>query len=275
MDWDTFVKAVAQIMEFDDEVRQISLSGHGEPLCNRNLPDMVRHIKAQGIRSRVSIHTNASLLDQDLADDLIDADIDRVVVSMQGISSKKYWEVCRAKIDYEQLFMNLKYFYENKKKHMQIYIKIMDVALDEGEDKIFYQSFAPIADRVFIEQEVPIWKGLELSKGKNEIENKYGNSFPMQKCCPLIFHTVVITPNGDVYPCTQLLRDDKLGNVNENSLRELWECRDRIELLVRQCELDNPRVCDECYIRQNSIYSVEDMIDEYRVRIKERLLEHE
>lgn len=270
MDWNIFEKIVDQIKQFDDEVRQISLSGHGEPLCNRKIPDMVRYIKQQGIRSRVSIHTNASLLDQEFIADLIDSDIDRIVVSLQGLSSEKYWEVCHAKIDFEQLYLNLRYLY-NKKNHTQVHIKVMDVALEKGEEDKFYQMFTPIGDRVFIEQEVPIWKGVDLGKGKHEIENKYGNSFPMQKCCPLIFHTIVIAPNGDVYPCTQLLREDKLGNVNESTLTEMWAGGERRNLLLRQCELNNPEVCEQCYIRQNSIYTKEDMIDDNRLRIKERL----
>lgn len=270
MDWITFVKIVEQVLEFEDEVRQISLSGHGEPLCNRKIPDMVRFMKAQGIRSRISIHTNASLLDREYIDDLTDSDIDRIVVSLQGMTSEKYWEVCHAKINFDNFYDNLAYLYKNK-KHTQVYIKIMDVALEKGEEDNFYKKFCPVGDRVFIEQEVPIWKGVESEKGKKEIENKYGNRFPLQKCCPLIFHTIMVIPNGDVYPCTQILREDKLGNVNGTSLREMWEGNVRRNLLLRQCELDNPGICEQCYIRQNSIYTKEDMIDEYRLEIKERL----
>lgn len=270
MEWETFVKTVEQIKEFEDEVRQISLSGHGEPLCNRRLPDMVRYIKEQGICSRVSIHTNASLLNREFIDDLIESDIDRIVVSLQGITGEKYWEVCHAKINFEDFYNNLTYLYENK-NHTQVYIKIMDVALEKGEEDIFYKKFSPIGDRVFVEQEVPIWKGVKSERGEAEIENKYGRQFPLQKCCPLIFHTIMVIPNGDVYPCTQLLRDDKLGNVHNSSLRTLWESIYRKELLMRQCMLDNLDVCDHCYIRQNSIYSKEDMIDPYREKILEKL----
>lgn len=271
MDWNIFVKTVEQVKEFEDDVRQISLSGHGEPLCNRKIPDMVRYIKEQGIRSRVSIHTNASLLDREFIDDLVNSDIDRIVVSLQGMTSEKYWEVCHAKINLEDFYNNLSYLYENK-NHTQVHIKILNVALEKGEEDDFYKKFCPIGDRVFIEQEVPIWKGVESEKGKAEIGNKYGNRFPLQKCCPLIFHTITIIPNGDVYPCTQLLREDKLGNINETTLMEMWVGKERRGLLLRQCELNNPEICEQCYIRQNSIYAKEDMIDEYRLQIRERLL---
>lgn len=270
MEWDVFEKTVEQLKEFEDEIRQISLSNHGEPLCNRKIPDMVRYIKAQGIHSRISIHTNASLLNRAIIDDLIDSNINRIVVSLQGMTSGKYWEICHAKINFEEFYDNLTYLYRNK-KHTQLHIKIMDVALEKGEEDCFYRRFLPIGDRVFIEKKVPIWKGVESGKGENEVENKYGNHFPLQKCCSLIFHTIVVIPNGDVYPCTQLLREDKLGNINEATLREMWEGNERRNLLLRQCELNNPEICEGCYIRQNSIYAKEDMIDEYRLQIRERL----
>lgn len=270
MDWDIFERAVEQIGEFPDEVKQISLSGHGEPLCNRKIPDMVRYIKEKGIHSRVSMHTNASLLDKKMIDELTDADIDRIVVSLQGLSDRKYLEICNARIDFEQFYSCLTYLYE-KKRHTQIHIKIMDVALEKGEEEKFYQMFLPIADRVYIEQEVPIWKGVKEDMHEIGIQNKYGDFFPFQECCPLIFHTIAVVPNGDVYPCTQLVRKDKLGNIEEHSLRKLWESEYRKMLLMQQCELNNPEICKGCYIRQNSIYTEADMIDKYRINILERL----
>lgn len=270
MEWEIFEKAVAQIKEFPEDVKQISLSNHGEPLCNRKIPQMVQYIKKSGIKSRISIHTNASLLNESYIEELAESDIDKVVVSLQGLSSPKYFKVCKATVDFEKLYDNLRSFYQ-KKKHTQIHIKIMDSALEDGEDTKFYNLFVPISDRAFIEQEVPIWKGRESNSETDKILNKYGEAFPRQLCCPLIFHTLVVATNGDAYPCTQLLREDKLGNINETSLREMWDGAQRTELLMRQCELNNPRICDDCYIRQNSIYSEGDMIDNYRDEILSRM----
>lgn len=271
MSWEDFEIIVEQLKAFQNEVRQISLSGHGEPLCNRMLPQMVQYLKKQGIQARVSIHTNASLLDRKYAEELAEAGIDKVVVSLQGLSDQKYWDVCQARISFENLYQTCKYFYSIKKENTQIYYKIMDVALEKGEENEFYERFLPIGDRAFIEQSVPIWKGIGQETGVVLSKNKYGESFPLQKCCPLIFHTIVIGTTGDVYPCTQLLREDTLGNIHNNTLYEMWHGLKRKKLLRKQCLLSNPPICEDCYIRQNSIYSKEDMIDEYRKEILERL----
>lgn len=275
MEWTLFQKAVSQIQSFPDKVRQISLSNHGEPLCNRKIPDMVRYIKSQGIDSRVSIHTNAAMLDEEYAKDLADSDIDRIVVSLQGLSTEKYKEVCRAEVDFDVFYHNLSVLYEHK-KNTQIYFKIMDVALEDGEEDRFYKLFTPIGDRVYVEKMVPIWKDVDLTdvgqKGSKEsLYNKYGERFPRQECCPLIFHTIVVDPLGNVYPCTQLLTPYVLGNINNKTLLELWNSEQRKDLLIRQCEKRNPDICRDCYILQNSIYAKEDMIDEYRNEIRDRL----
>ena len=272
MEWNLFVQAVEQIMEFDESVKQISLSVHGEPLCNRRVPDMVRYIKEKGITSRVSIHTNASLLDEAYVCDLAASGIDKVVVSLQGLTAEKYQEVCGATVDMERLYDMLKLFYE-KKKNTMLHIKVADVALEQGEEQLFYEKFLPIADRVFVEKIVPIWKGTEFSEqqAKVMVQNKYGTLLPKQQCCPVLFHTMVVIPTGDVYPCTQLLSPKPLGNITETTLKQLWNGEERKELLRKQLELCAPDICEGCYIRDNSIFTEEDLIDAYRGEILERL----
>lgn len=273
MSKEIFEMAVEQIQQFPDEVKQISLSHQGEPLTNRNLPQMVKYIKERGLKGRVSIHTNASLLTPQYAEELSDSEIDRVIVSLQGLSEEQYYSVCGYRIDFGQFYSNLEYFYKIK-KNTQVCIKIIDAALSEGEDEKFYDMFSPIADRVFIEKVTPIWKEKDysnLEKKSNLAFNKYGVGFEPQRLCPLIFHTIVVLPNGDVYPCTQLLQKEKLGNIQENSLAELWNSKKRKEMLMDQCNLSAPELCEDCGIRQNTIYVKEDMLDAYREEIKQKL----
>lgn len=273
MSKEIFETAVSQIQQFPDEVRQISLSHQGEPLTNRNLPQMVKYIKEKGLKGRVSIHTNGSLLTPQYAQELADSEIDRVIVSLQGLSSEQYRAVCGYKLDFEKFYTNLEYFYKVK-KNTQICIKIIDAALKKGEEDKFYDMFMPIADRVFIEKVTPIWKEKDysnLEKNSHLAFNKYGEGFEPQKLCPLIFHTIVVLPNGDVYPCTQLLQKEKLGNIQEQPLIKLWNGEIRTKMLLNQCRISAPEICEDCGIRQNTIYAKEDMIDEFREEILDRL----
>lgn len=270
MQWEIFKLVVEQIKEFPEDVKQISLSCHGEPLCNPMLPDMVKYIKENGIQSKVSIHTNAALLDEHCIEQIVESGINKIVVSLQGLSAKKYKEVCGAEIDYSSFFSNLAQLYK-KKKETEIFIKVADVALDYGEEEKFYQLFGEIADRVYVEKVVPIWKNIDVDNIRLMKENKYGTIMEKQNCCPVIFHTLVVTPNGDVYPCTQLLGNKMLGNVKSGRLYEFWNGSEREALLREQLLMHNIEMCNGCNIRQNSIFTPEDMIDKYREEILLRL----
>lgn len=269
MNWDVFQKVVEQINMFPQDVKQISLSNHGEPLANRKIPEMVRYMKKQGIKSKIAIHTNAALLDEEYVKDLADSNIDRIVVSLQGLTSQGYKETCGVMIDYDHFYEQLEYLYEIK-KDTNIQIKIANVALNDGEEEIFYQMYQPISDSAFIETIVPIWKDVAV-KGVSNDQNKYGEKMKPQQCCPLIFHTIVVAPNGDVYPCTQLLMNQILGNVVTDSLVDLWNGKIRKNMLIQQCKQIPCEVCEGCYIRQNCICTKEDMIDDYRLEILKRI----
>lgn len=265
-----FRLAVEQIKEFSDEIKRISLSNHGEPLCNRSLPQMVRYIKARGITAKISIHTNASLLDEEYAQELARCGLDKIVVSLQGLDADTYRRVCGVEIDYSRFYQNLRRLYDNKLPNTIVNIKTMDVAVENREEE-FYQRFSQIADAVFIEKIVPIWKNTGADTHPMKMINKFGEEFAYQQCCPRIFNTIVVTPDGDVYPCTQILSKERLGNIRERTLKELWNCEERKELLRRQLLLCPPESCDGCYIRQNSIFTREDIIDQYRQEIFSRL----
>ncbi len=271
MDRATFLRAFEQVMEFSEPIRQISLSNHGEPLVNRDVPWMARYMREQGYVGRISIHTNASLLDEAYTEELAGSGFSRIVISLQGLTGEKYREVCGADIDFDRLLRSVSTLHQLRDANVtEIDVKIADTSLAPSEEAEFYSLFAPIADRVFVEKIVPIWKNVDAG-GENVAGNKFGMKFPTQECCTLIFHTIVVTPNGDVYPCTQLLCPYRLGNIKDNDIKYYWDGEKRRDLLRSILTLSAPAMCEGCYIRQNSIYSEQDMIDDYREEILTRL----
>jgi Radical SAM superfamily len=63
-------------------LRELTLQGMGDPLLAPNLVDMVRYAKGRGIR--VAVETNATLLYRDRAEELVDAGLDGLHVSVDG-----------------------------------------------------------------------------------------------------------------------------------------------------------------------------------------------
>lgn len=269
MTWDVFKIVVEQLTEFQDEFKRISFSHNGEPLCNPQLPEMIKYVKNKGIKGKCDLHTNGILLNHDMSDRLIQSDVDRIIVSLQGITAKKYMEIAGIKLDFERFYDNLKYFYE-KKTYTQFDIKIVDAALDEGEAQQFYEMFGKIADRVFIEKVVPIWDGTE---NHNESHNKYGYTNLWQKCCPIAFYTISVLPSGKIYPCTHITTPYDSGDIYTTTLKQAWDGDKRREFLLHQLKngRDCIETCRDCYIPQNTVFTPADSIDSYREDIFKRM----
>lgn len=270
MKWETFEKIVDQMKEFPHQIKRIALSHHGEPLCNHRLPDMVAYIKKSGLTAKTDIHTNALLLDEAYIEKLCEAQIDRIVISLQGLDEKNYLEVCGAQIDFDKFYRRLEYLYKMKKA-TQVHIKIVDVAVGDEKDK-FYEMFSPIADRVFVESVVPLWTGMDMTGEENET-NKYGDVFKVQRCCPLIFYTINILPDGTIYPCSHIRPPFKLGSVHDTTLMQAWNSVQKKEFLKNM--LENGRfgieACRNCYVPQNTVMTPGDSIDAYADEIRARL----
>lgn len=241
MTMEIFEQVVEQAKEFRDKFKLISLTGHGEPLLNKNLPKMIEMIKKLDIAERVEIISNASLLSNNMANDLIESGLDTLRISIQGLSNRKYKEVCSYELDFDELLSNIEYFYKNKKQ-CEVFVKIMDVSLDEDEETKFYDMFAKISDRMYVEKCRPVYDGVEYNEGAFVVADRYGRNHNKRYVCPLPFFMLGIFPNGDVEPCDTIYKPIVLGNVNNQTLFEMWTGEKLKEF--RMIQLKKKRSCN-------------------------------
>lgn len=221
MSMDTYEKVLAQLKEFPAKLKMLSLTGQGEPLLNPNIALMVKLAKASEIAERVEFISNGSLLNKEVADGLIDAGLDTIRISVQGLSSSKYKEICGANIDFEEFMHNIRYFYKHK-KNTKLFVKIMDVSLAEGEEEEFYKLFGDCTDRMYIEKMLPAYDGVELTKDLDVEYDRYGRVNKKRTVCPLPFYMIGVFPNGDVEPCDTIYKPTVLGNVHQDTLLTMW-----------------------------------------------------
>lgn len=273
MTMDTFRKVVAQLKEFPRKIKVVSVTGHGEPMIHPDLPEMIRMLKEAQVSERVEVISNGSLLTNQLADRLIDAGLDILRISLQGLSSLKYKQVCDYALDYDRFIENLTYYYKRKREGQQLFVKVIDVALENGEEEAFYGTFRDISDRMFIEYCQKVYSGVKLTQ---EMEfhstNRYGTTIPRQQVCALSFFMLGIYPDGMVIPCDTIYRPAVLGNVNEMSLAAMWNG----ELLrsfriqeLKEGRFKNPE-CARC-VTPDDVLRPEDVLDYDRDKILERM----
>jgi len=272
MDMDTFDTLCYRMADFDDRLKQVNWAGWGEPLVNKNLPGMIDELRAYDITENIAVVTNGLLLEPSLSYDLIESGLNHLRISLQGMTSEKYKEVCGKGIDYEAFIENIRWFY-NHKKDCQISIKIADVSLGEGERELFFDTFEPMADRVYVESIRPMFS---QNKQDGMIISKYGEEHPPVSTCPLPFYMFSITAAGDILPCCAYSDPVGLGNIKDKSLKLLWEGQEmrefQIMLLSGQRNNQNRYpVCCHC-LMPDAILTPGDNIDVKAKEITRRLL---
>lgn len=249
MSWETFELAADQISRFPSKLKTIFLYGVGEPLCNKELPRMIRHLKEMDVADQLAFITNGALLDRSMSTALIDAGLDTIRISIQGITSEKYHEICGVQLNFESLTENIRYLYKHKKQ-CQVYVKIADVALETGDENRFYDIFKNISDRMYIERIVPVFHEIDYSKmiKGTTVTDLWGNVHDPRMVCPICFYTLTVFPNGDVYPCCMESDPAGLGNIRHQSLHKIWNGKIHTNFLRMQLEKKRMHnsICKNC-----------------------------
>lgn len=273
MSMEVYRAAIDQITDFPGKVKTISLTGQGEPLMNRHLPEMVAYAKERKAANRVEFMSNGALLNRNNSAALVEAGLDCIRISLQGLNSRKYRDVCGARIDFDDFVSQIAWLYDHKKQ-CEVFVKIMDIALEPGEEDRFYELFSPIADRVYIEQCRPVYSGVSSTEGISTQADRYGREHKKRSVCPLCFFMLGIFPNGDVYPCETIYRPELLGNVMQDRLVDLWNSEKMHSFQLRQLtegKNANPR-CALC-CAPDDVSQPEDELDEYAEELIGRLKE--
>lgn len=273
MQWDVFVKAADSLRMFGMPIKKILFSSIGEPLLNKKLPDMIRYVKDIGVADFCEVVTNASLLTHDLSKRLIDSGLDRLCISIQGVTSKKYKEISQVDLDYDDLVKELEYFYQISRGKCKVHIKTLDIALNDGEESIFYDTFSCISDTVNIDNVIEGFQDVDYSDIISE-KNKglYGGMQKYRLVCPSVFYTLYILPNGNVTTCCSPPYPIILGNINEKTLYDMWCGERRMGLLKMQLlgKREQHFVCKNC-VQPNAYSFKEDDLDMSRMDILERM----
>ncbi len=86
-------------------LQSIAFWGFGEPLLHPNLVEMIQSAKALGVKAELI--TNGLLLNRKIAEELVMADLDTLVVSIDGVSKESYGDI-RSGADIRMVQDNIK-----------------------------------------------------------------------------------------------------------------------------------------------------------------------
>jgi wyosine [tRNA(Phe)-imidazoG37] synthetase (radical SAM superfamily) len=199
MEWDTFQTILRQMSDFPDKIKKVTFAGTGEPLLNPELADMIRAVTDSNRAEKTFVITNGSLLSPKLTDSLLASGLNELKISMQGISSAAYKEICGADIDFDEFVRNIEYFYAHR-GNTKLSLKIADSALKHGEEKLFYERFGNLCDNIAIEHIYPAFHGVDYSAKilPNKGKNRFGYDYRKTLVCGASFFKIYVLRSGAI-----------------------------------------------------------------------------
>lgn len=274
MKLDVFCKIVDDLAEFDRPIKVLRLYKDGEPFLNKNLSKMVKYAKASPLVDKVDTTTNGSLIDPGRVGPVLEAGIDRINISVDGMVDEAHNKVTGTKFDFTRMVENVKWIYANK-GNCEIVIKTISEILTVDQRQQFFDTFGNYCDRIFIENFSPCWPefdGEEMT-GWKITNGLYGQ--PINKdalVCPYIFYGYSVNADGLVSACfIDWGRKLIIGDVREQSMKEIWnsDLMNKLRLQHLRGERKQNPVCGNCGQLSNC---QPDNIDPHREILLERFM---
>lgn len=220
---DCFKKFTEDMKKFPKKLKALIFSGMGEPLLNNQLSEMISLSKQ--FAEKVIVISNGALLNEELSHKIVDAGLDEIRFSLQGLNSEDYLKTCGTNLDFNKFISNIKYLYENKKQ-CAVYVKMPDICVETEEKKtLFHNIFDDICDGMSIQAIVPFQNEVDYSKIKKDFDNTIYNDSTVQdvKVCPQPFYSMQLTANGSFRPCCSIESNcPSIGNLKQESVIDIW-----------------------------------------------------
>lgn len=220
-------------------------SFYNEPFLDPDIFERIRYIKEKGMR--VKIFTNASLLDKDRVEKLLDCPPDVMVISMDAVNPETLKEI-RTGLDLNTVRENVRNLIKRRgERGLKLpLVTTVFVLQDKNGHELekYKKEWEGIADKIDVNIDNMLVKGIPKFM-------KY--AFPCQK----LFRMFIITSSGKVaLCCNDYDCEYSLGDFTSQNFEEIFsgEKMRAFKKMHSDFKVNQIKICKEC-IYSHDIYS--------------------
>ena len=237
MDFQLFKKIIDEI---GGKVPALRLSLRGESTLHPKFIECIQYAKDAGIKE-ISTLTNGSKLEVDYFQQIVDAGICWITISVDGLDEE--YEKIRKPLKFNDTLEKIKGMAKYKKDnniHKPV-IKIQSLwpSIKENPEK-FYNTFEPITDLIAFN---PLIDYLQ-----QDSDIVYIHNFS----CPQLYQRIVVGADGSVMMCSNDEENDHIiGNANNQTIHSIWhgDTLNKVRKLhLKQDGYKDLDVCKRCYL---------------------------
>jgi radical SAM protein with 4Fe4S-binding SPASM domain len=211
MDFEMFKKIIDECS--GKGVRKIFLHKDGESLLHPMLPEFVRYAKDAKAAEILSVTTNGTLLNQELAERLLEAGLDEVSISIDAATPETSKKI-KGRPMYETVERNLVNLFRMNKTFPNISVRFIRMRENEKEELEFYRKWEPITQ--VMGSHCWDWGGSVEDLSVNGMKT-------LDLPCELLWRSMAINWDGRVsICCVDWDCQGIIGDVREESLHEIW-----------------------------------------------------
>lgn len=266
------------ILDQFDTLLEIKITGMGEPLLNKEFFEMVSYAKDKNIS--VFSFSNAKIIDQSMAKEIVKSGLREITISVDGAISKTHNNI-RVDSDLDQVLRaiemlvsvrgKLKYpiisvWFVGRKSNIHELSDLLDICKKLGIDYLTCQHDLTYWGKEEYKEKMKedaLGKDIKFAKeiindvAKKAIylgvkfinfqKNKFSNKFGKE--CYLPWRSCFIATDGRVVPCC-LLADPEvisLGDLSKDSFKGVWNNDNYQNFRKRIKEHNIPTFCCDCY----------------------------
>ena len=260
MDDYLFNKFLEEVSTYNKWVNRVCLSRNGEPLMDKTIAKKIYRLKDAGINYTM-ISTNASLLNEKRAIEIIDSGLDDIRFSIDGVT-KETFEKIRNGLNYENVLENcLRFIGLRNSKGTKPIIQVRMVLQNENRDeeerfKEFWLSKVSNQD-IVSSKSMNSWGNQLKTYERPSSESEKYSDMP----CISPWSTMVVHFDGAVPLCGCDYNNKILmGDLNKNTIKDIWQSKNFEEIRKKHAsgKRNNIELCKGCNIWDPEIKKVYD-----------------
>ena len=248
---ETLGKIVREVAQYPPAAMRVA--GWGEPLLHPKFLDHVRLIKASAIPLKV--YTNGIKLTEEMMEGFIEAGLDELQFSMQGLTPEQY-EFNRRKADFNIFQQNVEMAarvrgrLRSAKPFLSILTSVLKSELKSADPGHFIDHWSRYVDKIAVDL-----TNLNFVRHLDRVKELLDDQALCQvhKPCVDVFLAVEVNYNGVIEFCGQDANqtpDHILGRVSDSSIHEAWhspKMEAHRQLVGRETRHDQLAICRNCY----------------------------
>ncbi len=236
-------KKIIDEMAEKNPYSRLWLDFYGEPLIQKfKLYYMIDYAKKRGLKN-ININTNGTLLDEEMAEMLLDSQINFISIDCDGFS-KEVYEGIRIGAKRDVTYANIEYILNRKKelglKEPIIEVKVME--MEENKDEIdTIISYWRERGAWTTKRRLISWAGMCENIKIEDSENRVA--------CGNAVGILPITWDGKAVNCVMDVDAQYVcGDVNVQSIEEIWKNRNvkMVEKHMQHKWDELPEICHNC-----------------------------